>query len=113
MKRCLLLIPVAAAAYALWLCVRMRDLTMGLLVFGPVILGFALHALTRFLLPKDSPWADPAPLGLLVIPLGGMSYEAMEQSAFWLIGAFLWLVVALLYLLGWASAFGLEGKQDE
>lgn len=112
MKRLLLLIPVAAAFYALWLACNPGGTAMGLLVLAPVLLGFVIQALVLRIIRwgRASKWLCYTPLVLLGIPLGGAVIECARHSFFWELGAVLWLVIALLYALGWVSAFGLEKK---
>lgn len=114
MKRLLLLLLPAGAGLVLWLSLTVSALNSLMLIsmaWLPFSLGFAIQGNVLAFSRQRFKWLRFATLGLLLPPIVGAVSEASRKGMFfWELAVFLLLAAAVLYLIGWAAAWTLEGK---
>jgi len=108
-KRFALLALPASAALGLSLLLALIDPILSLWSLAALALGFAIQAAVLFLTRQGPKWLRWAPLGLLAVPLF-MARSVRPHGFLWELEILFWLSLALSYLLGWAAAWGLGGK---
>lgn len=116
MKRLWLLLLPVAAGLVLWASLELGGLYVLMLpamILLPFSLGFALQGNVLALTRQRLRWLRFVSLVLLLIPIAGAVCEASRHYMFWQLAAALWIGGAVLYLLGWAAAWTLEGKDHE
>lgn len=113
MKRLWLLLLPAGVGLVLWASLELYGLEVLMLsamIFLPLSLGFAIQGNALAFSRQRFKWLRFATLGLLLIPIVGTVCEASRRYMLWQIAVSIWLVEAVLYLLGWGAAWALEGK---
>lgn len=113
-RRLLFLLPAGVGSALLFWKFFQTDLTFFAWLLPPLFLGFVIQAVVLWLTRKGHKSLRFVPLILTLIPLAWALNTAIEQKGmFWILGVILYVELALLYVMGWGAAWGLEVKRHE
>lgn len=83
------------------------------MILLPFFLGLAIQGNLLAFTRQRFKWLRFVSLALVLIPIAGAVCEAFRHYMLWRLAVVIWVASALLYLVGWGAAWGLEVKHRE